>query len=337
LVDRQVRTKFEFYQTTVAFFKLTNFVVMKIVKFFTVFFSVLFFASNALACACGCGIFSVGTSALIPNCAGGTAFLQYDYINQSRNWHQDKNAASADNEDKQIKSQVITAGAQYMFNREWGAAIRVPYVSRNTKMAMTDEMGNETLQSSRVNSVGDIRINAIYSGFSSDMSSGITFGLKLPTGQANAKSFDSRDMQIGTGSTDSLLGAYKLGRIGESSKWNWFAQGNWQHALVIRNGYRVGDEISAATGIYYNAGAIAGIKKVAPIFQITGSKRLHDTQRNSDPQNSGYSHAFFAPALEFNFGEFKTYADIEFPLYQNVKGNQLVAKRLYKVILGYNF
>lgn len=301
-----------------------------------------FATQEANACACGCGVFNVGTSALIPNCQGGTAFLQYDYIDQNRNWHKEKKSDRSENEHTQVKTQTITAGMQYMFNREWGLAARIPYVTRTSKMTMAHEhmggmggMEETTNHFSRVNSLGDIRINGIYSGFSSDMSSGITFGLKLPTGQANAKAFHERDMQIGTGSTDTLLGAYHMGEIND--KFNWFAQGNWQHAIATRNNYRPGDEISAGSGVYYNAGSFAGIKKIAPIVQVTASKKLHDTGWNSDAQNSGYSHAYFTPAIELNFGSFKTYADVGFPIYQNVNGQQLVATRIYKVILGYNF
>ena len=42
--------------------------------------------SLALACACGCSIFDVGTPSLIPNGAGGTVWLEYDFTNQYINW-----------------------------------------------------------------------------------------------------------------------------------------------------------------------------------------------------------------------------------------------------------
>lgn len=300
--------------------------------------SFAFATQEAQACACGCGIFGVGTSSLIPHQAGGLLFAEYNYINQSQNWQQNKKSDGTNNEDKQIKSQVVTAGMQYMFNRSWGAAVRVPYVMRSSKMEMMDEDTGETMNSkTHVNSVGDIKINGIYSGFSPDMSSGITFGLKLPTGKTNAKGFDSRDMQIGTGSTDSILGAYHFGKIGSDSKLNWYVQGTWQHAFITHNNYRPGDEVAGATGITYSAGQIAAAKGVTPILQITGSRKSSDGGFNASKENSGYVHAYFAPALELNFGNFKTYADIEFPIYQHVKGNQLVPSRIYKFILGYNF
>jgi len=300
--------------------------------------SPMFYSKDASACACGCGVLNVGTSSLIPNCEGGTAFLQYDYLNQNRNWQGSNKSDANNNDDKQIKSQVITAGMQYMFNRDWGMAARVPYMNRQVKMTEVDEdSGEEMAKSTRVNSLGDVRINGIYTGFSSDMSTGLTFGLKLPTGQSKAKSIDSRDMQIGTGTTDWLLGAYHFGKIDNLGKLNWFAQGNWQHAFAGHNGYRPGDEVSGATGLSYNAGSFLGIKKVAPIMQITGSRKAHDTGWASDPQNSGYTHGYFAPAIELTFGKFRTYADIEFPIYQKTNGNQLVPSRIYKMILAYNF
>lgn len=306
-------------------------------KFLALTFVASVISNEALACACSGGIFGVGTSSLIPHQAGGLVFAEYDYINQSQNWKQNKKSDGANNEDKSIKSQVVTAGMQYMFNRSWGAAVRVPYMSRSSKMVTQDGMMMDMNQDTKVRSIGDIKINGIYSGFSPDMSTGITFGLKLPTGQTNAKGFDSRNMQIGTGSTDSILGAYHVGKIANSTSLNWYVQGTWQHALVTRNGYRPGDEISGATGVTYSVGQIAAVKNVTPILQITGSRKASDSGWNSNKENSGYVHTYFAPALELSFGNFKTYADVEFPIYQHTKGNQLVANRIYKFILGYNF
>ena len=40
-------------------------------------------STQAQACACGCGVFAVGTSSLLPNGTGGTAFLEYDLLDQT--------------------------------------------------------------------------------------------------------------------------------------------------------------------------------------------------------------------------------------------------------------
>ena len=51
----------------------------------------------AWACACGCGVFDVGTSSMFPSGAGGMAFVEYDYMNQNRNWSGSSSAPAANN------------------------------------------------------------------------------------------------------------------------------------------------------------------------------------------------------------------------------------------------
>ena len=73
------------------------------------------------ACACGCNVFDVATSSMLPNGQGGMAWLQYDYQDQNRNWNGTSEAPAADNTDKEIETHFITAGLQYLFNDQWGA------------------------------------------------------------------------------------------------------------------------------------------------------------------------------------------------------------------------
>ena len=56
------------------------------------------------ACACGCGVFDVGTSSLFPGCKGATAFVEADYLDQTRNWSGDSRADPAGNGDKNVRS-----------------------------------------------------------------------------------------------------------------------------------------------------------------------------------------------------------------------------------------
>lgn len=58
----------------------------------------------------------------------------------------------------------------------------------------------------------------------------------------------------------------------------------------------------------------------------------------SDPDNSGYTRLLVDPGLEFGFGRRTTrHADIGLPVYQDVRGNQLVAPTLVKVVLSRRF
>jgi hypothetical protein len=288
-------------------------------------------SSSAFACACGCGVFSVGTSSLLPNGAGVTAFLEYDYMNQTQNWNGTSSAPLADNDDKNIRSDFYTAGLQYMFNRDWGINISVPYTQR---LFATEDNGS--IGTFDHGAIGDIRVVGVYSGFSDDMSSGLTFGLKLANGDYTYQGFD-RDTAIGTGTTNLLLGGYHEGNLNAINTWSWFVQGQFDRAFNTRAGYRPGNELDAAAGVYYTGWDVGAKGTLAPVLQVLISNRWRDSGVNADPDNSGYQRVLAAPGLEYDNGKFRVYADVEFPIYQNVNGNQLVPPRLYKLIFSYSF
>jgi len=291
--------------------------------------TVLVIPAKSFACACGCGVFDVSTSGMLPTQEGGVAWLEYDFMNQDRNWSHSSSSASANNDDKDIKTSFFTAGAQYMFSRSWGSEVEVPYWDRH--FTTTDDSGN--VGSFNHDAFGDVRIKGIYSGFSPDMSSGVTFGLKLPTGDWHYVNFD-RDTSIGTGSTDILLGAYHQGNFAGS--WNWFANGELDQPFLIRADYRPGAEVDAVSGVYYNGWSIGNVK-IAPVAQVIGSYRLHDNGLAANPQNSGYERILLSPGIEADMAGMRVYGDVEVPLYQYVRGNQLTANVLFKVNVSRSF
>jgi len=283
------------------------------------------------ACACGCYVFDVQTSAMLPTQPGGMAFLEYDYMDQKQNWGGLHKAASTDNGDIQIRTSFITAGVQYMVNRDWGWSVEVPYWDRYFKT--TDDNGN--VGDFTHEAVGDIRVRGIYSGFSSDMSTGLTFGLKLPTGDYEYANFD-RDTEIGTGSTDALLGFYHQGAITSSNSVAWFTTGSYDQPMLIAAGYRPGAEVDADAGVYYNDWAFGGWK-VAPIGSAIGSIRWHDQGWASASSDSGYRRFLLAPGLEVSRGNWTAFADVAFPIFQYYTGNQLAAAQLYKFNVSWKF
>ena len=202
--------------------------------------------TDASACACGCGVFSVGTSSLLPGGPGATAFLEYDYMNQTQNWHDTSSAPAADNDDKNIRSDFYTAGLQYMFDRDWGLSVTVPYTDRLFVTTQSDG----SIAGFHHGAIGDIRLIGMYTGFSDDMSSGLTFGLKLPNGDYTYPNFD-RDTSIGTGTTNALIGGFHQGNLNADNTWSWYAQGQFDRAFNTRAGYRPGNELDAAAGVYY--------------------------------------------------------------------------------------
>jgi hypothetical protein len=287
---------------------------------------------SAWACACGCGVFDVATSSMLPEGPGGMAFLQYDYQDQNQNWDGTSTAPAVDNHDRKVETHFVTAGLQYMFNRQWGAELEVPFDFRNYKGV--DDSGSPINR--RWESLGDIRLNAIYTGFSPDLSSGLTLGVKLPTGSDNryADVID-RDTQIGTGSTDLLFGAFHRGNIG-SSHFSWFAQAEMDLPVLKQGDYRPGLEVDGAAGIYYNGISVGGVK-IAPLAQVIGSWRGRDNGAAADADNTGYQRILLSPGIEFHRHPFIVYADAEIPVYQNFTGNQLAAAVLFKVSVTYMF
>ncbi len=292
----------------------------------------VFTPAAAFACACGCGVFDVGTGSMMPTGSGGSVWLEYNYMDQNKNWSGTGKSDPANNSDKEIVTNFITAGGQYMFNRDWGIEAEVPYWTRTFNT--TDDASDPA--SFHHASLGDIRVKGIYAGFSDDMSTGITYGFKLPTGTYKQPGFD-RDTQIGTGSTDWLLGAYHRGALTDDGKFDWFMNGQWQHAFTVASHYRPGDDVNAAIGSYYNAGTVVGADAIAPLLQFIGSTHQQDVGAAADTPDSGYTRLFISPGVEYNIDAFKLYADIELPLYQNVNGNQLTAPVLTKFVVGYNF
>ena len=116
------------------------------------------------ACACGCGVFDVGTSWMLPSGQGGMAFLNYDFQDQNRNWEGTSTAPDENNSDKEIRTDFFSLGLQYMVNYKWGIEAELPYDYRTFKTA--DPGGNLVTRS--WSQVGDIRLRGIYTGFSPD-------------------------------------------------------------------------------------------------------------------------------------------------------------------------
>ncbi len=295
---------------------------------------------NAAACACGAGVFDMATSSLIPNKQENIAFLQYDHINQNKNWKGSNAAPKGNNHHKKVQTQTVTMGIQTMFNSSWGLNIRVPYVNRQAKMINEHNDGHhnhEELETANVNSLGDIRLNGIYSGFFDDMSTGITFGVKLPTGKYRANDLHDRPLQIGTGSTDAILGVYHLGKLTNDGVMNYFIQGSWQKPLMIKDNYRPGDEFNLSAGANYDLGQVGVFKKVSPILQLVLTDKLKNKGINAVVEGSGYNRIMIAPGIEANYQQFRFYADFGLPVYNEVKDNQLVATTIFKLIIGYKF
>ncbi len=292
---------------------------------------------SADACACGCGVFDVGDDLMFPSAEGGMAYVQYTFMDQNLNWSGVSSSPAELNGDKQIRTNSFNAGLEYMFDRAWGLQVEVPYIDREFR-TVGGASGND-LVTLHWSDLGDVRIKGIYTGFSPDLSTGITFGLKLPTGSYthnDAYGDVDRDTEIGSGSTDVLLGVFHHQKFAPDSPWNWFAQAELDVPTFLSDHYRPGTEADAAAGVYYDGWTFGGVH-IKPVAQVLGSVRASDSGAQANPDNSGYNRIMLSPGFEIHTGPASVHLDAEIPVYEDITGQQLVARALFKVMVGCHF
>jgi hypothetical protein len=319
----------------------------------------------ARACACGCSVFDVGGIDLPQEQDhGGRVFLEFWSGDQTQNYVGSSKAAAALNTDKEINTQWLNVGFSYNFNRDWGVMVRIPTTNRTLTTDTQTALG---IQAYNTKDIGDIEIMGMYTGFFKDMSTGVMFGLKLPSGTFTAPGLD-RDSQIGSGSTDLELGAFHRGMLSGDNAWQYFSQVMWRQPFLYQSAadpqgffdgnpgvvqtYYPGLQIDGDVGVLYNNWYhVLGFDKITPLGQVIVSHRANDTGTGADPYNSGFDRVMLSPGIEFtkvvdeaNNRVVKVYFDIEVPVYYrgNAANNagtegQLVAPYLIKLVASYNF
>jgi hypothetical protein len=323
--------------------------------------------TQALACACGCSVFDVGGLDLPQEQDhGGRVFFEFWGTNQTTNYVGSSRAPAALNSDKNLNTQWYNVGFSYNFNRDWGVMVRVPTANRDLTTT-TNLAFPGSLNTFNSKDIGDIEIMGMYTGFFKDMSTGIMFGVKLPTGTFTAPGLD-RDNQIGTGSTDLEVGAFHRGLLTGDNAWQYFGQFLLRRPFLYQaaadpQGFFDGNpgvvqtyfpsyQIDGAAGIVYNnLYRVLGLDKITPVAQVIVSNRGRDEGTGADPYNSGFDRVMLSPGVELtkvvdeaNNRVVKLYADIEVPIYYraNAANNagtegQLLAPYQIKVVASYNF
>ncbi len=284
---------------------------------------------------------------------GITADVSYTYINQNQQRYGggaasgaviNRQLAAGQEIEAYTATRILTAAFGYTADT-WGINLLLPYVQRtHGTYGNTAPLGSSYSTSSD-NGLGDVRLIGRYTGFSEDNNAGLIAGIKLPTGNTNAlfnagtsagQPLDA-GLQLGTGSTDLILGGFYAGTV---SSYGWFAQGSAQRAVATRAGltgaYRPGDTYTVNTGIRY-AGFGA---KVSPMLQLSITKRQADRGATSVPLDpltgapvSGGTLVYLAPGITARVGHSASvYGFVQLPVYQNVNSLQLTPR--YTLTLG---
>ena len=294
------------------------------------------------ACStCGCSLNSDWASQGYATTSGLHLSVREDYFNQSQlrsgTDAVDRGSFSYPT-DEEVQRTTINRntllGADYNFSRYWGLSLQLPYMDRYHQ---TVAEGDTALSTSDTRGIGDLRVVARYQGLSPDAGFGLQFGIKLPTGSFK-QSFIAgpqtgelldRGLQLGTGTTDALLGVYKFGYLSESV--GYFAQAMAQVALDARDQFRPGNSVNVNLGLRY-----LGMARVTPQIQLN----LHSEQRESGAQadraNSGATLAYLSPGISVKLTRrLDAFAFVQLPIWQRVNGLQLEPRRLWSLGLQY--
>jgi hypothetical protein len=301
-------------------------------------------APAAQACgACGCTLNSDWASQGYALQPGFRFDLRYDYFNQdqlrSGTKSVDRGTFSFPN-DQEIQEKTInrnlTATLDYTPSPDWGVTLLVPVFNR---YHATTAAGDTNPSFSQANGLGDLRLLGRFQGFTDDHSFGVQFGVKLPTG-GTKQTFNAgaevgmpvdAGLQLGTGTTDVLLGFYAFGDLGMD--WGCFGQVLVQKPLAEKNGFKPGDGVNANFGVRYT-----GFASITPHLQVNVRAEGRESGVNADVDNSGATLAYLSPGLTFNVSQkFQVYVFGQVPLAQRVNGLQLEPKWSASVGMHWTF
>ncbi|MHB1186222.1 hypothetical protein [Thiobacillus sp.] len=255
--------------------------------------------------------------------------LRFEFIDQNQLRAGSSKTSGADEKERQIRTlnRNFVANLDYAAEN-WGVMLSLPVANRSHAHEVNEPPAPPETETWKISRVGDARVVGRYK-LPADMlgesaSGGITFGLKLPTGVTNFTNDDGvqaeRSLQPGTGSTDTLLGAYfshDLSGVADS----WFVQSTWQHAVSSKDGYRPGDQISADIGLRAML-----TNTWSGMLQMNATYRKRDSGVSAESADSGGKFVYLSPGLTYAVArDSQVYAFAQLPIYQYVNGAQLTS------------
>lgn len=301
-------------------------------------------APCARACgACGCTLNSDWASQGYGVRPGWRFDLRSDYFNQdqlrSGTKAVDRGGFAFPN-DQEVQEKTInrnlTLTLDYSPDPDWGVALLVPTFSR---YHATTAGGDTGPSFSKASGLGDVRVLGRYQGFSDDHTVGLQLGVKLPTGgtkqtfSAGAQAGEplDRGLQLGTGTTDLLFGAYAFGEL--APDWGVFGQVLFQKPLAEQDGFRPGDGVNANFGVRYG-----GFMSFTPQLQVNVRAEKRESGLNADVANSGATLAYLSPGVTIGLTHaLQLYLFAQVPLVQRVNGLQIEPRSSVSVGMHWRF
>ncbi|WP_211097271.1 MULTISPECIES: transporter [Oxalobacteraceae] len=234
----------------------------------------------------------------------------------------------------------LVASYSRSFGSGWGVSVIAPMVDRD-HTHIHNHRGVQVVEQWNFSELGDMRVIGRYQlpmiGDPINASTaGFTFGLKLPTGRTDVANADGdvaeRSLQPGSGTTDLIAGAYYHQKLPLSNS-SWFAQVQYQHALNEHDGFKPGAQFGADLGYRYGVSDNLGA-----LVQLNAVVKHRDSGTDAEPADSGSRSVFISPGLSYAVASnLQLYGFYQHPIYQNVNGVQLTAKRAFVLGLSGRF
>ena len=309
----------------------------------------LAFTASSASANCGSAFCSINTNSEIQSDSAEPGFhlnlrYEFDDLDQPRQGSKKVGVLGepGGHDELQTTNHNLILGMDYVINQNWGVGVQVPYLKRKHEhihnpddegIAAGEEAEREEWD---LSGVGDVRVSGRYQLETGSIVIGLHGGLKLPTGKFratnNAGEEAERTLQLGTGSTDIVVGAFAKGTNADTPL-RWFVQSQWQHAIATKDGFRPGDDITLDLGLRYGV-----THAFATNVQLNTRYKRRDSGANSEPDESGGTYIYFSPGMSYAFATgTQIYAFVQVPLYQSVNGVQLTPSTSYVVGLNYRF
>jgi hypothetical protein len=138
-------------------------------------------------------------------------------------------------------------------------------------------------------------------------------------------------LQLGTGTTDLLLGGYYSGSINRD--WDYFAQATIQIALNKHDDFRPGNGLNATAGVRY-----MGFESFIPQLQLNTRIEKRESGAEADVGNSGATLIYISPGVTVPINKtVQAFGFIQAPIYQRVNGYQVEPNVLLSTGLRFSF
>jgi len=284
----------------------------------------------ATACSvCGCSLSSDWAAQGYGSLPGLDANLRFEYFNQtdlrSGTKSVDRAALSFPN-DNEIQQRTLNRNTlldlNYVVNRAWAVSLSAPYHDR---FHTTIAEGDTDISTSRANGLGDIRLLGRYQKTGTAHSFGLQFGFKLPTGRFD-QNFASgpqegelldRGLQLGTGTTDLLVGASWFAR--PATLLGCFAQVSLDQPLAARAGFLPSASATVSGGVRW-----LNSSRFTPQLQLNIKAEAREHGAVADTANSGGVLAYISPGVTAELtAQANAFVFVQLPVYQRVNGLQL--------------